>query len=81
MHEILEFQCYLIYFYCTRILLCFLFLFLAMLNNFFVIPVAKENTRVKIALAIPAVAPVTVVKEIINTPSLVADKTIKVLGK
>ena len=52
-----------------------------MLNNFFIIPVAKENTRVKLALAIPAVAPITVLKEIIDTPSLVADKTIKVLSK
>ena len=81
MREILEFQCYLIYFYCTRILLCFFFLFLAMLNNFVIIPVAKENTRVKLALAIPSVAPITVLKEIIDTPSLVADKTIKVLSK
>ena len=50
-----------------------------MFSIFFIIPVVKENTRVKLALTIPAGAPVTLAKEIIDTPPLVADKTIKIL--
>ena len=49
----------------------------AVSNNFFMILVVKENTRVKLALAIPAGAPVTLAKEKIDTPPLVADKIIK----
>ena len=49
-----------------------------MLNSFFIIPVANENARVKIALAIPVGAPVTLAKGIIDTPLLVAGKSIKV---
>ena len=45
------------------------------------IPVVKENARLKLALYIPTGAPTTVVKEIIDTPPLVADKTIKNLSK
>ena len=60
------------------ILLCLFSLFLVVLNNFFIIPVVKENTRVKLALAIPAGAPITLAKEIINTTALIADKTIEV---
>ena len=62
------------------ILLCFFFFFLVICNNFYIIPVVKENTRVKIALANPAAIPITLVKEIILIPPLVADKTIKVLS-
>ena len=36
----------------TRILSCFFFLFLVMLNNFLTIPVVKEKIKVKLALAI-----------------------------
>ena len=61
------------------ILLCFFFFFLVTFNNFFIIPVAIDNTRVKLALANSAGIPITVVKEIILIPPLVADKTIKVL--
>ena len=53
-------------------LLCWAFFFI-------IIPVVKENTRVKLALPIPAGAPITLAKEIIDTPPLVADKTIKIL--
>ena len=53
-----------------------LFLFLVVLINFLLIPVVKEKIKVK--LAIPTGAPITVVKEIIDTPPLVADKTIKI---
>ena len=42
------------------------------------IPVVNENIRLKIAFAIPAGAPVILVKEIIDIPPLVADKTIKI---
>ena len=42
-------------------LLCFFFFFLVIFNNFFIISVVKENTRVKLALAIPVGAPITVV--------------------
>ena len=62
------------------ILLCFFFFFLVIFNNFFIIPVVKENTRVKDAFANPAGIPITLVKEIIIIPPLVADKKIKVLS-
>ena len=45
------------------------------------IPVLKENARLKIALAILTGAPITLTKEIIDTPPLVADKAIKVFSK
>ena len=61
----------------TRILFCFFFLFLVICKHFFIFLVAKENTRVKLALAIRAGAPITLAKEILDTPPLVADKTIK----
>ena len=48
-------------------LLCFV-----VFNNVFIIPVAKENTVVNPALAIPTGAPTTVVWEIIQTPAVVA---------
>ena len=59
-----------------RILLCLFFLFPVMLNIFFVIPVIKGNKRVKLALAIPAETHVTLGKEIMDTPRLVADKSL-----
>ena len=62
------------------ILLCFFFSFLVTFSNFFIIPVVKENTRVKDVLANPPGIPITLVKEIILIPPLVADKTIKVLS-
>ena len=43
-----------------RILSCFFCLFLVVFNNFFVIPVAKENKIVNHALAIPTGAPTIV---------------------
>ena len=45
------------------------------------IHVVKENTRLKVALAIPTETAITLVKEIILIPPLVADKTIKALSK
>ena len=40
----------------------------------------REKIKVKLALAIPARAPITVVKEIINTPPVVVERTIKILS-
>ena len=52
-----------------------------MLNNFFIIPVVKENTILKLAFAIPTGTPTTLAKEIIDIPPLAAGKTIKALSK
>ena len=52
---------------------------LVMLSNFFIVPVAKEKIKVKLALAIPTGAPTTLADEMIQTLLLVALKTIKVL--
>ena len=51
-----------------------------MLSNFLIIPVVREKIKVKLALAIPAGAPITLENEIIDTPRLVALNTIKVLS-
>ena len=51
-----------------------------MLSNFLIIPVVKEKIKVKLALAIPTGAPIILVNEIIDTPLLVALKTIKILS-
>ena len=50
-----------------------------MLSNFFIIPVVREKISVKLAPAIPTGAP-TLTEEIIQTPQLVALKTIKILS-
>ena len=55
----------------------FLFFFLVVLSNFFTIIVVREKIRVKLALAIPTGAPTILVNEIIDTPPLVALRTIK----
>ena len=57
----------------------FLF-FLVIFNNFLTIPVVREKIKVKLALAIPTGAPIILVNEIIDTPPLVALKTIKILS-
>ena len=57
-----------------RILSCFFFLFLVIFINFLTIPVFRE---IRLALAIPTGAPTILVNEIIDTPPLVALKTIK----
>ena len=57
-----------------RILPCFFFLFLITLSNFLIIPVVKEENKVKLALAIRKRAPIIVVKEIKETPIFVALK-------
>ena len=52
-----------------------LFFFLVIFNNFLVIPVVREKSKVKLALAIPTGAPVTLENEIIDTPPVVALET------
>ena len=51
-----------------------------MLSNFLIIAVAREKIKVKLALAIPNGAPTTLADEMIQTPLLVALKTIKILS-
>ena len=63
-----------------KILSCFFFLFLVVLSNFLTIPVVREKIKVKLALAIPTGAPIILVNEIIDTPPVVALKTIKILS-
>ena len=63
-----------------RILSCFFFLFLVMLSNFLIIPVVREKIKVKLTLAIPAGAPTTLADGMIQTPLVVALKTIKILS-
>ena len=59
------------------ILLYFSFLFLVIFDIFFIIPTVKENTRLKLAFAIPAGAPIILAKEIIDIPPIVANKTLE----
>ena len=54
----------------------FLF-FLVILSNFLTIPVVREKNKVRFALAIPTGASTILVNEIIDTPPLVALKTVK----
>ena len=63
------------------ILLCFFFLFLVVFNNFFAMPVDTEKARLKLTLAIPTGAPITIENDEIKMLQLVADKTIKDLSK
>ena len=62
-----------------RILSCFFFLFLLMLNNFLIILV-REKIKVKLVLAIPAGAPIMLAVEMIQTPLLAALKIIKIVS-
>ena len=63
----------------VRTLSCFFFLFLVILSHFLTIAVAREKIEVKLALAIPTGAPTTLSDKIVQTPLLVALKTIKIL--
>ena len=58
----------------------FLFFFLVVLNTFLVIPVVREKSKVKLALAIPTGAPTILLNEQIDTLPIVALKTIKILS-
>ena len=51
-----------------------------MLSNCLIIPVSREKTKVKLALAIPTGAPTILADEMIQTQLLVALKTTKVLS-
>ena len=66
----------------TRILsrFFFFFFFLVIFNNFLTIPVIREKIKVKLALAIPTGPPIIHVNKIIDTPPVVALKTIKILS-
>ena len=55
----------------VRILSCFFFLFLVMLNNFLIITVVREKIKVRLVLAILAGAPTTLASEMIQTPLLI----------
>ena len=63
-----------------RVLSCFFFLFLVIFSNFLIIPVVREKIKERLALAIPTGAPTKLVIEIIDTPLLVAPKTMKILS-
>ena len=63
-----------------RILSYFFFFFLVIFNNFSIVPVVREKIKVNLALAIPTSASTIVVNEIIDTPPVVALKTIKTLS-
>ena len=58
----------------------FCLLFYVSFNNVFIIPVVKENTKVRLTLITPKGIPITFVKEIILIHPLVANKTINVLS-
>ena len=62
------------------ILSCFFFLLLVMLSNFFIIPVLSKKIKLKLGLAIPTSAPKMLAKDMIDTPSFFALKTIKTLS-
>ena len=49
-----------------------------MFSNIFTIPVVREQIRKKLPLAIPTGAPTMLVNEQIDTPPIVALKTIKI---
>ena len=51
-----------------------------MLSNFLIIPVTKEKIKVKRALVIPTGALTMLVKEMIDTPPVVALKIIKIVS-
>ena len=51
-----------------------------MLSNFLTVPVVREKIKVKPALAIPTGAPTTLINKQIDTPPVVALKTIKILS-
>ena len=51
-----------------------------MLNNVLIIPAVREKVKVRLALAIAAGAPTMLAKEMIQTPLLVALKTMKILS-
>ena len=63
-----------------RVLSCFFFLFFVILSNVLIIPVVREKFKVKLALAIPTGAPITLAEQMIQTPLLGTLKTVKILS-
>ena len=51
-----------------------------MLGNFFIIPVVRERTKSKLAPVIPIGAPTRLTDDKIQTPPLLAERTIKFLS-
>ena len=51
-----------------------------MVSSVLIIPVVKEKIRVRLALAIPTGAPITLAEEIIQAPPVAALKTIRILS-
>ena len=58
-----------------------LVLYHVVFNSFFTIPLAIENMKLKLAISFPIDAPITLANQAIETPPLVADKTIEELSK
>ena len=56
-------------------------LFLVTFNSFLTITVEMENSRLKLALAIPTDAPITVENDAMEMLPVVTDKTINDLSK
>ena len=80
MLETITFLCYLLLASIIILLCFFLFFFIVFFfNNFCLIPLVKENTKVRFAFITPVGNPITFVKEVILIPPLVADKAINVL--
>ena len=61
--------------------LCVFFLLCVVFENFFTIPVEIEHARLKLAIAIPTGASITVTKDAIEMLPVVTDKTINDLSK
>ena len=59
----------------------FLFISCCFFKNFFIIPVKIENAVIKLVLAIPTGAPITVANDAIEMLPVVTDKTITDLSK
>ena len=57
------------------------FLFLVVFNNFFTISVEIKNARLKLVLAIPTGAQMTVANDAIEMIPVVTDKTVNDLSK
>ena len=51
-----------------------------MLSNFLIIPVVKEKIKIKLAPAISTGALTTLTEEIMQTPPLVEERTVKILS-
>ena len=64
-----------------EILLCFFFLFRVVYSGFSMIPLVNENAKLKLALAIPTGAPISLKKDGMEKSTLFSDKAIKEFSK